>query len=439
MSKLSRLFALGTLLGLAACGGGSGGSGAGSGGTGGGGGGGGGTVVNSAPVTVDSGPAGLAVGPTGFAAVNELYVTITVCAPGSTVNCQTIDHVQVDTGSVGLRIPVSVLNPSLLTALPMQSDSSGNPVGECFGFVDGYTFGSVRSADVQIAGEKVAGMPIQAIADTGVFSTVPTGCSSGGGTNLATIYDFGANGILGVGVTTTDCGPACTLPGGFGAATYYDCPSSGCAGIIGRNASAGAPFQQLPNFVAALATDNNGLIIRLPSVPSGGQTSLAGTIVFGIGTQTDNALAAATVLTTTGTFGPNGPGLITVTYNGQTLTDSFIDSGSNGNFFDDNAIARCTATNETGFYCPTAPLNLSAVLQGQNSVTANASFVVDNAQSLFTTSFSVLPGLAGASSSFAMPTLSSFDFGLPFFYARNVYVGIEGRAAGGATGPFIAF
>ena len=42
------------------------------------------------------------------AAVNILYVNVTICAPGSTTNCQTIDHVQVDTGSQGLRILSSV-------------------------------------------------------------------------------------------------------------------------------------------------------------------------------------------------------------------------------------------------------------------------------------------------------------------------------------------
>jgi hypothetical protein len=33
----------------------------------------------------------------------------------------------------------------------------------------------------------------------------------------------------------------------------------------------------------------------------------------------------------------------------------------------------------------------------------------------------------------------SFDYGLPFFYGRSVYTAIEGRSAGGTTGPYFAF
>ena len=42
------------------------------------------------------------LGPTGNY-VNGLFATVTVCTPGNT-NCQTIDHVLVDTGSNGLRL-----------------------------------------------------------------------------------------------------------------------------------------------------------------------------------------------------------------------------------------------------------------------------------------------------------------------------------------------
>ena len=58
-----------------------------------------------------------------------------------------------DTGSVGLRIFASVLNSSLLSALPAETDASNNPVGECYQYIDGYVFGSVRQADVTIGGE----------------------------------------------------------------------------------------------------------------------------------------------------------------------------------------------------------------------------------------------------------------------------------------------
>jgi hypothetical protein len=33
----------------------------------------------------------------------------------------------------------------------------------------------------------------------------------------------------------------------------------------------------------------------------------------------------------------------------------------------------------------------------------------------------------------------SFDFGLPFFYGRSVFTAIQGRSAGGFTGPYFAY
>ncbi|MFX8377738.1 DUF3443 family protein, partial [Acinetobacter baumannii] len=84
--------------------------------------------------------------------------------------------------------------------------------------------------------------------------------------------------------------------------------------------SAAAPFQQLPNPVAAFATDNNGTIIALPAVPQRGATSVSGTVTFGIGTQADNSLTATTILPVTTSSSRLGPGVLTATYGGKQLT-----------------------------------------------------------------------------------------------------------------------
>ena len=369
------------------------------------------------PLTLDAGPAALQVGDDGYSAFNQPYVTITLCAPGSTSNCQVIDHVILDTGSVGLRMLKPVLNADLLAALPTETDGSANPVGECYQYVNSYVFGSVRSADFTVAGETVAGMPFQVSADDGAFATVPAGCSAGGGTQVRTVQDFGANGILGVGTTTTDCGALCTVDGGSSAAIYYDCPSAGCGSIIGRAMNAAAPFQQLPNPVAAFATDNNGVILSLPAVPPAGVRSLTGTVTFGIGTQADNALNAANVLPLTTSASRLGPGVLTATYNGKALTQSFIDSGSDTYFFIDGGLAPCTDKELLAFYCPSAPTSLSPTLTATNGVTG------------------VNPTLVTPPRPFAY----SFDFGIPFFFGRTVYTSIEGRPAGGLQGPYYAF
>ena len=169
---------------------------------GGGGGGGGGTTtpppppptVNTTSVIVDQGPA------TGNGSVNTLFTSVTVCVPGSTASCQTIDHIQVDTGSYGLRL----LAPALTLTLPVETLSNGNSLLECTQFVDGYSWGPVASADLTIAGETAKSLPVQVIGDSR-FTTVPSTCSSTG-TQEDTVAKFGANGILGIGPFQLDCG-----------------------------------------------------------------------------------------------------------------------------------------------------------------------------------------------------------------------------------------
>jgi hypothetical protein len=47
--------------------------------------------------------------------------------------------------------------------------------------------------------------------------------------------------------------------------------------------------------------------------------------------------------------------------------------------------------------------------------------------------------VAGGASSIAGLGSGYFDWGLPFFYGRTVYVAIEGQTAGGTVGPYFAF
>ncbi len=436
------LLITGLMLLLSACNSGSGpgpisggvGSSSGGGSLGGGGSGGGTSAANAITVTVDGGPV------VGVNILNVPYVSVTLCAPGTT-NCQTITHVILDTGSVGLRIMSSALNATLLSALPHQTDTSGNPVGECYAYVDGYVFGSVRSADLTLSQESAPKIPIQIIADSGIYSSPPDSCSGAGGPDLNTVALLGANGVLGIGVTATDCGALCAADGGEGAGIYYDCPSSGCGAVIGRAASTSAPYQQLPNPVATFPIDNNGTVIVLPSAPATGEASLTGTVYFGIGTRSNNSLQNATILTTTTSINAVGAGVLTATFNGQTLSESFVDSGSSLYFFEDATIPLCTQSGLTYYYCPTSPLTLTPTLVGQNTATVLDTFTLYNFETTYPTSDAVAPG-AGASLDALYGTTTNadtFDFGLPFFYGRSVFTAIEGRSAAGVNGPWVAF
>src|SRR6266516_776065 len=99
--------------------------------------------TNVEPIVVNAGPAG------NYA--NGVFTSVTVCVP-STSNCQTISGVLVDTGSYGLRLLSSSGGGALTLTLPQQTDASGNSIGECAEFVSGFTWGSVATADLQIAG-----------------------------------------------------------------------------------------------------------------------------------------------------------------------------------------------------------------------------------------------------------------------------------------------
>jgi len=433
-----KLFALAAALALFGCGGGGGGGGSSS------------TstptppapLTNFVAVSVDAGPTGVTTGPNAYTQSNVVFASVTICAPGSTTNCQTIDHIQIDTGSVGLRIFGSVINSSLLSALPLQTDTSNNPVGECYQYVDGFVFGSVRSTDMTIGGETVKSMPFQVLADSGQFATAPSTCTGGGGSEITTVNAFGSNGIIGIGTTATDCGSFCAS-GGESAAIYYDCPNAGCSSIIARASNASPPFQQLPNPVAAMSVDNNGSILVLPSIPANGETSLAGTLYFGIGTQTNNGLGSATIYTVTTSAAQNGPGLLNALYKGQTLPNSFLDSGSSIYFFEDTTLTLCPSNQALGFYCPASTLTLAPVVEGLNGKSFTDTFSLFNALSVFNANpnFSVIPGL-GANPNIIFPSTAyqgSYDFGIPFFYGKSVYTAIENRSAGGTLGPYVAF
>ncbi len=406
-----RIFWLACAFCLAACGGGSsGGSAAGAGGT---------LQTLALPnvlaVVVDAGPTGA----TGN--VNRLYAEVTVCQPGNTSLCQTIDHVVVDTGSTGLRLLSSVLQPGL--ALPRVKAASGQPLLDCARFVDGtFAWGPVSVADVKLGGETATATPIQVIADP-TFNALSSACSSG--TAVSSVASLGGNGILGVGLFKQDCGTACaTVPNNK---AYFTCANAACLSAVGTVVPVS---QQIQNPVALFPVDNNGILIDLPAVSGNAMASLAGSLIFGIGTQTNNQFTSGKVLLA------NALGYVTTQFSGRTLRTSYLDTGSNGLFFDSATLPLCSPGNLTGFYCPSATTPLSASLIGSDATNVSVSFQVDNALTLFSAGgMAVLPTLAGD-----IGSAQTFDWGLPFFYGRKVFFGIEGKTvANMGTGPFYAF
>jgi len=385
---------------------------------------GGGDTQNSVALSVDGGPAGIGGYP------DAAFASVTVCVPG-TANCQTIDHVLVDTGSYGLRILKSGSAP---LTLPLAQEST---LVECAQFVSSFTWGPVMLADVKMAGEVASNVPIQVIGDSDTgFGTIPNACQSSAvcsspPCSADTLQTLGANGLLGVGSFIQDCGPACassTTPG-----FYYSCPTATtCAGTLVPLA------QQVPNPVAMFAGDNNGVLIQLPVIASdSGQASAAGTMFFGIGTQSNNALGSATV------FQVDQFGDFTTVYNGQSYPGSFLDSGSNGIFFLTTALTGmpdCGGGN-TGFYCPAATTPFTTTTEGTTGTSEPVAFKAADV-SLLPAANAAFNDLTGDNPScFVSTTITApcFDWGLPFFFGRNVFTAIEGRNTPAGPGPYWAF
>lgn len=368
---------------------------------------------NAVMLTVDNGPSG-----SGYN-VNRLYTSVTVCQSGSTTRCQTIDHVLVDTGSTGLRLLHSVLDPTL--NLGNVTAASGQPLLNCIQFVDSsHAFGRVATADVRLGPKTATGLPIQIIADPD-YTALSSSCAAGTGNN--TPSTLGANGILGVGLYEQDCGTYCDNASHSANGYYFTCTTGACTAVVGTAATLA---QQVANPVPQFGPDNNGVVIDLPAVPAAGASSITGQMLFGIGTQANNAATGANL------FNSNALGYITTVLSGTNMGNSFIDTGSNGLYFD-TALPQCNGA--TYFYCPTTNTTLSATISGTNPSNALVTFVAGNALNLFNSGNSVLPTLTGP-----MGDSTSFDWGLPFFYGRRVFIGIEGRnAVSLGTGPFYAF
>ena len=383
-------------------------------------------VANTVTVTVSSGPANNAV--------NFAYVSVQVCNPGSTTSCATIPNVQVDTGSSGLRILASAPGVSSLTLTPVTG--AGVPVNECTQFADGsYLWGPVVQADVTMAGETAASLPIQ-IVDSGTAAPlgVPSTCIAGGGNNLGTSTALQANGILGIGTNIQDCGSACASTTSV-PAIYWLCPTGGCS-------TASVPLAtQVSNPVSFFNSDNNGVILAMNPVAAAGATTASGTLTFGIGTQTDNALSSsAKVFALSGnSVGGQLYYTILATYNSGTYP-AFVDTAQPYNgFLDPTTVAAAPAgagiTNcplHNGLYCTSSAVSLPFTAKDSGTDSATVTLSIGDATTLYNSS--VLGG--GSNAAFgnlvgeAITGVSDYvDLGMPFFYGKTVYVGIAGKVA----------
>jgi hypothetical protein len=355
------------------------------------------TASNVAPIVVNAGSSN--------EFPNLILVSVTVCSSTDHAACVTIPNIQVDTGSVGLRVLDSAVQSLNLTPVT----TGGAPVGECAEFADGSSWGAVRYATVTVGTMSTTNLiPIQVIDDGATPADVadqantpePTGCSNTG-TAENTAATLGANGIIGVGYFLQDCGPYCASTIGTNP-NYYSCPNSSCSGT-----TLATQFQ-VSNPIAAFPAGFN------------------------------NSLPAGTPI------GIDDYGNLTVTFNNGSYNTSFIDSGSSVYFFN-AALTQCGANSAApGFYCPASEyMSPTTTITGNQNYLGSLSFTfnIGNAVSLFDSTSNAnafaFNNLGAPQGSLSLPT-TSFDVGEPFFYGRSVFTVIEGGQVGTYTGPFAA-
>lgn len=387
--------------------------------------------ANAVPIYVDGG-----ISSPTQAIPNAIYTDIEICAPGSS-NCAVIQHVLVDTGSVGLRVLASAIraaNATLLGALPQASGAAaGSVVGECLPFVSGVTWGGVRSVDLHwggsdYGGELASNIPLQVIGDADARVAAPPSSCTRQGSLLKTATALGGNGIVGIGLFAQDCGSYCAQNV---APIYFQCTGRGACSAVAMPAS-----RQIPNPVAAMAADNNGSLI---SLPAGAAPRASGLLVLGIGTRLNNALPASSAI-----LGTDDSGHFTASFNGNVLPRSFIDSGSSANFMPATGtipLPPCASgpLAGTSYLCPAATQTLVSGNSGAAGTAATANVLIVNANSAVTSNpgGNVIPGLAAEDGSIGQ----SLDLGASFFFGRTVATLIAGRSAPGfpLDGPALGY
>jgi len=395
------------------------------------------TGPNTTEIVVDSGPAAAF----SLGVTNIPYVTVTVCSPGSADRCVTIDHVFLDTGSVGFRVLRTAVAPLSLPPIKTPADATsatpGGVAAECFPFVLGAVWGPLAQADLRIGGETASSLPIQIIDDAASpdYATPGDCMAAANGGLMNSVTALQANGVLGVGMIAYDCGVPC-LTGTYvgGHALYYACPSAP-AGCV----PAAMPVDlQMQNPVAHFQVNNNGTLIALPPLPGLGASLAKGRLVFGIGTQANNQIPSAATMYLVDA-NPSSPSYLYVStkVGAKTYPNSYIDSGSNALFFDDRTIStKCSSTTGTtaGWFCPSSVLQFSATLADAFGTTGQISFSLTSADLLFATANAAFADLGGSTGQSA----DSFVWGLPFFYGRTVYTSIWGQTLS-PKGPWYAF
>ena len=374
-----------------------------------------GGTSNQVSVSVNGASGGLCGSPyNGASYLNEPCVSVTICSTANPTSCQTINNILLDTGSYGLRIFSSVITVPLTPVT-----SGGSTLGECVGFGDGSSqWGPVKYAYVQLGNEPKVAVPILTIDSN--YQSPPGPCTSAQSRPDTSPSIAGYNGILGVGLLTQDCGTSCVSNQTNG--QYFSCGNNNCS--CGASVALQA---QVTDPVAALPVDNNGVILSLGAISTSGTTSASGTLFLGIDTQSNNSSSGYTKIPAS---------MSSVSFNtkfaaySSGILTGIIDSGTSVLYIPPaSSLPDCSSTDPSyaGFLCPRTFTSLSAINIGSTgSPSITTPFSVGNAYNLYNSGNYVFSNIAASSGSGS----NFFDWGLPFFFGKKVFVGNQQNKSG---------
>jgi hypothetical protein len=395
---------------------------------------------------------------------NKPCVEVTLCDSLTGLRCETISDILLDTGSFGLRVfkgAFTKLEPydsnkvaKDFEFIPKSNSGVNGKLVQCATFGDGSAdWGPVMKAHVVLGGEEAVHIPVQII-DINFANYTDFCVNTDQSPPDQDAASAGFNGILGVGLFAEDCGDICQ---NYESNLYFNCDPSDTSvppqASPCKRTTALVATEQLKNPIAALSVDNNGLIVQLPIVPQGGAVSVEGNVILGIDTRTassvgyadNSATADLTTFTAAEKTGENFAYFKT-NYRGTTYPTSFLDTGSNGLYFDapSSAVMKdCSFLNEPWFFCPDSEMSLQAQTQSADGLVSSiVNFKIIGLQDLFDPNmvFYNLGGDAGTGDNNPNPDPTiGFDWGLPFFLGRNVYNGINGKTSSLGTGPYWAY
>lgn len=338
-------------------------------------------------------------------APNMLYASVVVCDDSD--HCVTVPYVQVDTGSTGLRLRYKALRG--LDLQPVVS-ASGAQMDACSNFAQGYIWGSIEQATVQLGGEPAVQMPVQVYGSGGPAPAVPAPCASFGN-NIGSLAASWSNGILGVDAIRS------------AGAAYFACQASSCTFVSSVNASF-----QIVNPVALLGDgDDNGVILSLPAIPAGGAPMARGTLTFGLDTHADNLTAGFQAMSA------DAYAAIDMSAQGLDYPQTVLDSGSNYDYLPFNLPYDSATLAYTPSTLQNVPITLRNAPGTLPDVSVSSSVALINAFDVAGSSNDAFDDIGSY-----VPSSSSAILGLPYLFGRSVAYGISGTSSALGTGPLIA-